>query len=834
MALNPFFLQGSPSEQRLVQELINEQLKIYGIEVIYIPRKFVRKETILKEISSSKFDDNYAIEAYVNSYDGYTGQGDLLSKFGVSLKDEVSLIVSRERFEDFIAPFMESDNDSEIELWSRPREGDLVYFPLGQRLFEVKFVEHEQPFYQLGKLYVYELRCELFEYEDEVIETTIEEIDTQVQEEGYITTLNLIGVGRTAVVSPILSFGYINQIYLNNDGYGYISTPTVSISPAPAGGINASAIAVLNTTSSGGSKSIKEIILTNAGSGYTTAPTITISGGGGTGAAVTCSIEKLYSGVISYNVVDGGEGYVSKPSITVPLASIGIETGRVATGIGSIGTNNQLNSVLITDTGLYSFSSFTIDSHPTRKFEKYYVQIFNNDYSKIQFNEIIILKDNSDIFTLQKSINSNVEGNIADIYGEIVENNFNLVYDPVNLYDFPYNVKYLNTTFNDSIGIGTTNVGFVSLTGIASIVSVGSTFTLVEKYLDQIESFNSEVNIVDNVTNEMNYVNLIVTHDNTNTYLAEVYVDTDEEYTSNSIGTFTAYISGGILKLDYQNTSSNPVTIRTRNVGFGSTSIGTGNYVFKSTNQSPGTEKTVRYESSYSNVSTSSTIFSLNVNNFTSVKSTVKLGIGSTVSVQELTTIFNSNNIYVNQYPFLSSGSPSGLGTFGGKIDGSTASLMFYPNPEYSGTFEILIFNEIFYSENDTKNTPLNLEYGNVVETMGQVKPDPIAVVSPPSIISGSGTYLFNEIIVGSTSGFKARVKSWDQDTKILKISYLDNSSTGFYPGELVVGTASSAVYAVSSFDSWDKYDKYSENLQIETEADQIVDFSESNPFGNY
>ena len=87
---------------------------------------------------------------------------------------------------------------------TRPREGDLVYFPLGQRLFEIKFVEHEDPFYQLGKNYVYQLKCELFEYEDEVIDTTIHEIDTQVQDEGYISTLKLVGVGRTATATALL------------------------------------------------------------------------------------------------------------------------------------------------------------------------------------------------------------------------------------------------------------------------------------------------------------------------------------------------------------------------------------------------------------------------------------------------------------------------------------------------------------------------------------------------------------------------------------------------------------------------------------------------------
>ena len=463
MALNPFFLQGSPGEQRLVQDLINEQLKIYGIDVIYIPRKFVRKQTILREISSSKFDDNFAIEAYVNTYDGYTGQGDILTKFGMSLKDELSLVISKERFEDFISPFLEGEDDDEIVLATRPREGDLVYFPLGQRLFEVKFVEHEVNFYQLGKLYVYELKCELFEYEDEVIDTSVEEIDTQVQEEGYITTLTMIGIGSTASAVTTISTGYIRNIFLNNDGYDYISAPIVSISTAPQGGKDASAVAI--TTSLGGVHSIQEIQLTCAGAGYTVAPTITFSGGGGTGAAATCSIETSLSGITSISVINYGTGYVTKPNITI---------------VGSVGTGQ---------------------------------------------------------------------------------------------------------------------------TGIATaLVSTGQTIT----------------------------------------------------------------------------------SLRIVNPGAGYTQA-------------------------------------------------------------------------------------------------------------------------------------------------------PTVTIGPPSIISGIGTYMFNEIVTGSTSGTTARVKSWDYDTKILKVSFVNNvSSKGFYPGETIVGSESSATYAVYSFNTMDLYDKYSENKEIEDAADSILDFSQSNPFGSY
>jgi len=348
MALNPFFLHGTSSEQRLVQDLINEQLKMYGVEVVYIPRKFVNKKTIIEEVTSSRFDDNFAIEAYLNNFDGYSGQGDILTKFGVSLKDELLITISKERFEDFIAPFLgaldDGTEESDIILSSRPREGDLIYFPLGERLFEVKFVEHENPFYQLGRNYVYELKCELFEYEDEIIDTSIDEIDTQVKEEGYITTLNLIGVGVTAVATALISgsvpSGYVKEIFINNDGSGYTSTPVVAISTSPAGTSLDNATAVAITTVRGGIRSVERIYLTNAGAGYVNPPIITISGGGGVGAAATCSIETTYKGVVRFTISGtGGVGYGTAPIVTVsaPGELIISGVGQTAVGIASIG-----------------------------------------------------------------------------------------------------------------------------------------------------------------------------------------------------------------------------------------------------------------------------------------------------------------------------------------------------------------------------------------------------------------------------------------------------------------------------------------------------------------
>ena len=183
MALNSYFLQGSKSEQNLVQSLINEQLTIYGVEVYYIPRRYISQNTVIREVIESQFDSAYPIEAYIDSYEGYGGQGTLLSKFGIQNVDDLTLIISRERYETYITPLIK--NLPNIELATRPKEGDLIYFPLGDRLFEIKYVEHEQPFYQLKKNYVYQLRCELFRYEDEVIDTGVETIDDCHRDYGY-------------------------------------------------------------------------------------------------------------------------------------------------------------------------------------------------------------------------------------------------------------------------------------------------------------------------------------------------------------------------------------------------------------------------------------------------------------------------------------------------------------------------------------------------------------------------------------------------------------------------------------------------------------------------
>lgn len=181
MAKNTYFRHGTRNEQILQQSLVDEFIKMFGQDILYIPRKLVRKDTVLNEEIISEFNDSFLTYAYFENFEGFAGNGDILTKFGIRSTDEVTLSLSRQIFQDFIAVQMVGVEG--IEVGSRPQEGDLIYFTLTDNLFEVKFVEHESPFYQFGSLYTYQLKCELYEYQNETAGTDI--FATQ-EDEGFI------------------------------------------------------------------------------------------------------------------------------------------------------------------------------------------------------------------------------------------------------------------------------------------------------------------------------------------------------------------------------------------------------------------------------------------------------------------------------------------------------------------------------------------------------------------------------------------------------------------------------------------------------------------------
>ena len=358
--LNPFFLQGSAGEQNLVQDLINEQLRMYGVEVHYLPRKYITEKTILREVIESKFDSAFPIEAYVDNYEGYDDNSSILTKFGIQATNEITLIISKERYESYISPLLKGK--SNVKLSTRPKEGDLIYFPLGDRLFEIKYVEHEKPFYQLQKNYVYKFTCELFRYEDEVIDTGVDEIDDVLTgvsdslDDGYtalgpIQTLTMVGSGSTATASTMLVNGAIQFINVTNRGSGYTSTPTVGIGSAPAGGITGVATAnmiagiiVCTDSANPNAQSVQSVSIINPGAGYTAAPGIKFIGGGGSGAIATSGIANNAVGIIT--VTNAGSGYTSSPAITFTgVSTVSAAATAVVSAAGTI------SAIYITNAG---------------------------------------------------------------------------------------------------------------------------------------------------------------------------------------------------------------------------------------------------------------------------------------------------------------------------------------------------------------------------------------------------------------------------------------------------------------------------------------------------
>ena len=262
-----------------MENLIVESIELYGQDIYYLPRTYVNRDTILNEVETSEFNQALQVRAYINDVEGWEGQGELLSKFGVRIEDKTTFIFSRKKFEEKV------DDNAVLNVEGRPNEGDLIWFPRGKHLFEIKFVEAERPFYQLGKGYVWECQCELFEYSDEEIDTGVAEIDAV--ETAFAASIKLImdagGTGAFTVGEEIV-------------GDLYLATATATID---SGAVNA-------------------ITVTDGGEYYKSAlpPTVTITGGGGSGATATATVSS--AGIVTgISITAGGTGYTSAPTVTI-------------------------------------------------------------------------------------------------------------------------------------------------------------------------------------------------------------------------------------------------------------------------------------------------------------------------------------------------------------------------------------------------------------------------------------------------------------------------------------------------------------------------------------
>ena len=272
-------LNGSAQEQTFMQNLIVESIELYGQDIYYLPRTYVNRDTIFQEVESSSFTQALAVRAYVNKVEGWEGQGELLSKFGVRIEDKTTFIFSRKKFEEKV------DDNAVLNVEGRPNEGDLIWFPTTKHLFEIKFVEAERPFYQLGKGYVWECQCELFEYSDEELDTGVAAIDAI--ETTFANAIKLVmdagGTGDFTVGEEIV-------------GDLYRATATATIT----------------------GDAVSAITVTDGGEHYKSAlpPTVTITGGGGNGATATATVSS--AGIVTgITITSGGTGYTTAPTVAI-------------------------------------------------------------------------------------------------------------------------------------------------------------------------------------------------------------------------------------------------------------------------------------------------------------------------------------------------------------------------------------------------------------------------------------------------------------------------------------------------------------------------------------
>jgi len=336
---------------------------MYGVEVHYMPRKYVTENTVIREVIESAFDEAHPIEAYVENFEGYGDQTTILSKFGIQSTQEITLTISKERFETYISPILEGKEN--IKLSTRPKEGDLIYFPLGDRLFEIKFVEHEKPFYQLQKGYVYTLTCELFRYENEIIDTNIDHIDDSIEGslggdgdgnggDAMTTLLSVVGVGTTALATlGYISNGGIRSISVSNRGGGYTFNPRVAISSAPSSGITGvataariSGIVACELNANPVAESIQSVNLINPGTGYTVAPAIRFVGDG-SGATAVATIGNGVIGIVT--ITGGGSGYTTATAPAVTFTGSSTVSAAATVVVSAAGT---ISHIYITNAGL--------------------------------------------------------------------------------------------------------------------------------------------------------------------------------------------------------------------------------------------------------------------------------------------------------------------------------------------------------------------------------------------------------------------------------------------------------------------------------------------------
>ena len=274
----PTYYSGYSGEQNLVQDLVDEQIKLFGSDIYYMPRTILKDNT-LDDIIYSKYESQFQIEMLLENVTGFGETSEFISKFGLRITDEVKFRVSTRRWD-------EASDGYDLTVDGRPNEGDLLYFPLTKDLYEIKFVEREQPFYQMGKLQFYTMTAEIYEVGSDNIDTGVAEID-------------VIETTQSSSIKMFMDPGGSGDFTVGEEIVGdeFLAKATASIDSGAVDGV----------------------VMTDTGLYYNQAlpPTVTFTGGGATTDATgtaTVSATGLITGVV---ITDGGAGYTSEPTVTI-------------------------------------------------------------------------------------------------------------------------------------------------------------------------------------------------------------------------------------------------------------------------------------------------------------------------------------------------------------------------------------------------------------------------------------------------------------------------------------------------------------------------------------
>ena len=369
-----------------------------------------------------------------------------------------------------------------------------------------------------------------------------------------------------------------------------------------------------------------------------------------------------------------------------------------------------------------------------KDFARYLVQVRSTNNLQNAVHEIIVLHDPEfeSVFTLRKGYLSKTgtntagyeynwtEDEFAELTGNVDEFDvLSLRFTPDDVFNIDYDVKFIKDTFNGNVvGLASTSIGLIKNQSTNAIVGVGSTNTILEYNSDNFDAMHVHLHLKANDLNTQNYTELYIHHDGTDTYVSDYYFDSDsaQGFSGNDFSNFDASVANGKLTLSYTNPLTVPVTVRANAVGFGSTSNADGALRFKiGTSQADGNERSA-YFSGNSVVGTGeTTIFSADATLTNSIKSLVSVSYGATYALHQILTLSpDSTDTYSTQYPFLSIGSTTGIGTFGAIVDGSDVAVKFYPDSSVTGIVTIKSFNEVLYQEVETENLYQNINYGSI------------------------------------------------------------------------------------------------------------------------